>query len=98
MDLSSLKAFCNPYYADKDIMHNLSHIERVLRLALDMVDKGNYDAKRHILIYAAYFHGFIYDYESEIIFWLRKQDLPQDEIDHVVKAAGNRRKVVSPKP
>ncbi|MFT9495254.1 hypothetical protein [Anaerosolibacter sp.] len=87
MDLSILKEFCSPYYAHKDMVHNLSHIERVLKYALSIMDKGDYDVNRDILVYAAYFHGFIYHHETEIILWLRKQHLSPDEVDRIIKVA-----------
>jgi uncharacterized protein len=59
MDLSILKEFCSPYYTHKDMMHNLSHIERVLKYALNIMDKGSYDLNRGILVYAVYFHSSI---------------------------------------
>lgn len=60
MNLNNLRKFVYPFYQNKDIMHDLSHVERVL-ITLDGLIKyidGNYDYE--VIKYAAYFHGFIY--------------------------------------
>ena len=87
MDLLKIIEFVKPFYEKKDIMHNLSHIERVLKyvdklinIRLDAIDK-------EIVTYAAYFHGFIYSHENTIRGWLKSQNISEDCISKIVKVA-----------
>jgi len=66
-----LVKFAIPYYKNKDIMHDLSHIERVLKYVEKLVKSIDYKVDMDILIYGAYFHGFIYNGEKNIIQWLQ---------------------------
>ena len=42
MDTNKLIAFSEPYYANKDIMHNMWHIELVCKAARQIIQMGNY--------------------------------------------------------
>lgn len=46
-------------------MHDSSHIERVLKYVEKLLKEGKYEADIDILIYSAYFHGFIYNSEEK---------------------------------
>lgn len=79
--------FAKLFYESKDIIHNLSHIERVLKyvdkltdIRLDLVDK-------EIVTYAAYFHGIIYSHENSIRSWLISQDISENCINKIVKVS-----------
>jgi len=56
INLKNLVDFVKPYYMIKDIMHDLSHIERVLKYVEKLLKQGNYKADINILTYSAYFH------------------------------------------
>ncbi len=42
MDLNALVDFSVPYYATKDIMHNIRHIELVVKAAENIIHAGKY--------------------------------------------------------
>lgn len=84
---NKIKEYVIPYYADKDLMHDLSHIERVLnnvnKYVLNYQDEVNLD----IIRYAAYFHGIIYNFEREIRYWLLSTGLPRNITNLVITVA-----------
>ena len=55
-----IRKFAAPYYADKDIMHNMQHIDLVHKRLDKLIDDYKYDADYNTLLPALYFHGFIY--------------------------------------
>ena len=61
ININNLLDFVKPYYESKDIMHNLSHINRVLKYVGKLIKVSNYKYDKDILTYSTYFHGFIYD-------------------------------------
>jgi uncharacterized protein len=85
--MNDLLEFVTPYYEGKDIMHDLSHINRILLYVEKLLKMGNYKADIVIIKYAAYFHGFIYNSEQNIIRWLDNQELTRDVIDKIITAA-----------
>lgn len=87
MNTQALIQFCAPYYAGKDIMHNLWHIELTQRWIEKVIALGNYSPDREALEYALYFHGFIYSDEAAIRAWLADQKLSPDRIEQIVKIA-----------
>ena len=54
-----LLEFVKPYYADKDIMHNMWHIELVQKMVDRILSDSNYSVDEECLKLAIYFHGFI---------------------------------------
>lgn len=80
-----LREFSAPYYADKDIMHNMWHIDLVHRWVDRLIDDYNYDVDYDSLLLALYFHGFIYSNQADIEQWLKAQGLNDEEIAKVVK-------------
>ena len=87
INVDSLIIFVKPYYENKDIMHDLSHINRVLKYVGKILTLGNYKADLDILTYSAYFHGFVYNSEQRIIGWLKSQNISADNIDKVIKVS-----------
>ncbi|WP_346868379.1 MULTISPECIES: hypothetical protein [unclassified Clostridium] len=81
--------FVTPYYKNKDIMHDLSHIERILKYVERLVKSIDYkvDIDIDILIYGAYFHGFIYNSEKNIIQWLQSQNMSRSMIKKIINAS-----------
>jgi uncharacterized protein len=63
-NINELIEFVVPYYQNKDIMHNLSHIETVLKCT-DRISKHNgITINEDVIRYVAYFHGFVYNEED----------------------------------
>jgi len=79
-------SFSVPYYEGKDIMHNVTHIKRVL----DETDKLCVfypEADKDIIYAAGCFHGFIYSDEDRIRTFLREIGISNEEISSIIKAA-----------
>ncbi len=87
INIDNLLDFVKPYYENKDIMHNLSHIDRVLKYVEKLLKTCDYDVDMEVLTYAAYFHGFIYSNEKNVVHWLKAQGVSSDAIDRVIKAS-----------
>lgn len=87
MDEKALLEFVEPYYADKDIMHNMWHIELVKRMVDKILSAGNYRADEECLKLATYFHGFVYRDEEKIKQWMRKQGYDDETIARTIKIA-----------
>ena len=81
----ALIEFVEPYYKDKDIMHNMWHIELVQKMINKILETGNYDVDEESLILAMYFHGFIYRDEEKIREWLSLQGYSTDKIENTIK-------------
>lgn len=80
-----LREFSAPYYADKDIMHNMWHIDLVHRWVDKLIADYNYDVDYDSLLLALYFHGFIYSNQEDIEQWLKTQGMNDEKIAKVVK-------------
>lgn len=87
LDEKKLIEFITPYYADKDIMHNMWHIELVKKKIDKILEISNYKINYEFLILAMYFHGFIYSDEKRIRAWLNNQGYKDSEIDMITKIA-----------
>jgi len=87
MDKDKLIEFIRPYYANKDIMHNMWHIELVEKWVNKILNLNCYDANIEHLTFATYFHGFIYTHEDDVRAWLKDQNLSDEEICRIVKIA-----------
>jgi len=87
VDIEALEKFVVPYYQNKDIMHDISHIERVLKCVERLLKNTNESVDSEAIIYAAYFHGFIYSAENEIIVWLKNSGIPEEKINFITKVA-----------
>jgi uncharacterized protein len=85
VNIEEVEAFVDRDYVTKDIMHNLAHIYRIVKLASEIGKSYEHDPK--LLAIAAYFHGNIYFRELEIREFLRAKNLPQSDIDRVIKIA-----------
>lgn len=85
MNKNELLDFVTPYYADKDVTHNMWHIGLVIKYVEKIVKQGNYAVDHDKLILAAYFHGFIYSHEKEIRNWLAEQRFPERDIELIAR-------------
>lgn len=79
--------FVEPYYADKDIMHNMWHIELVRRMINGILSAGGYEVDEECLMLAAYFHGFIYRDEEGIRQWMMSQKYDDEMVSKTIKIA-----------
>ena len=97
INITDLRQFVRPYYENKDIMHDLSHIDRVLKAAnrLGKPYEGKID--HEVLMIATYYHGFIYKDEKRIREWLKAKGLSNDKIDKIVQVAWESQKKEIPK-
>lgn len=83
----ALIEFCTPYYAGKDIMHNMWHIELVKKMVDKIIAIGNYKVDQEQLLFATYFHGFIYTDEECIRSWMMEQGCNEAFISQVIRVA-----------
>ncbi len=83
----ALLEFASPYYEDKDIMHNMWHIELVQRMINRILSLSDYDVDEEALKLATYFHGFIYSDEEKIRQWLIEQNYNEEMISKTIKIA-----------
>lgn len=85
--LEELMGFVKPYYENKDIMHNMWHMELVKKKIDEIINMTNYTINYEYLILAMYFHGFIYTDEKKIRKWLKDKRYNNEEIDIIIKIA-----------
>lgn len=83
----ALLEFVKPYYIDKDIMHNMWHIELVRRMVNQILSVSNYRVDEDCLTLATYFHGFIYKEEDKIRQWMLTQNYDDEIILKTIKIA-----------
>ncbi len=96
MDEKELKRFVKPYYESKDIMHNFSHVLRILREAEKLAK--NYDIGKELLTYGAYLHGVVPKHEEAARQFLKKQGLSEQRINQIIQVAWESHKEVEPQP
>ncbi len=87
MNKTALLEFVSPYYADKDIMHDMWHIELVQRMIDRILSASNYEIDEECLTLATFFHGFIYSDEERIRQWMLAQKYNDEIIEKTVKIA-----------
>lgn len=79
--------FVEPYYIDKDIMHNMWHIELVKKMIDKIISISDYEIDEECLMLATYFHGFIYIDEEKIKKWMLSQNYDDKTISKTIKIA-----------
>jgi uncharacterized protein len=97
MDIHRLKQFCQPFYHHKDIMHDLTHIRRVLKVAYtakpykDQIDED-------VLTIGAYLHGMIDKQENrdQILNFLKDEGFSKEKVEAILVAAEESDKKVNP--
>lgn len=92
--IDKLEEFVKPFYEKKDIMHDLSHIKRILKIAKSLSKK--YKVDDSILTYGAYFHGIIYSNEQEVKDFLKKQKIPEEKIKKILQVSRESHKEEKP--
>ena len=93
----ALLEFVKPYYIEKDIMHNMWHIELVKKMVDKIVSISNYDVDTECLTLATYFHGFIYCDEKRIEQWMNAQGYDKKMIAKTIKIAWESQRNEKPK-
>ena len=83
----ALREFVEPYYIEKDIMHNMWHIELVRKMVDRIRSISNYEVNEESLILATFFHGVIYKAEEKIKQWLFEQNYGDEMISRTIKIA-----------
>lgn len=87
MNENRLKAFAEPYYRHKDIMHNMWHIELVRKWMDRIITLGTYQPDYECLLYALYFHGFIYTEETAVRNWLYSEGIDAKKADFIIRVS-----------
>lgn len=87
LDEQALIAFVEPYYIDKDIMHNMWHIELVNRMVKRILSVSSYNVDEECLTLATYFHGFIYRDEDKLKQWMLAQNFDAEIITKTITIA-----------
>jgi len=95
MNEEKLKKFVKPYYETKDIMHNFSHVLRILQEAKKLCK--NYDVDKELLTYGAYLHGLIPKHKETVKQFLRKEGLSKQRIKQIIQVAWESHKEAKPK-
>ncbi len=93
--MKKIKDFAGPLYAKKDIMHNLSHIERIVKRALGIAKM--HDCNKNILEIGGLFHGIIYSHKNKIQSFLRSIKLSNSAIQGTMQAANESQTNANPK-
>jgi uncharacterized protein len=97
IDKEKIEEFVKPYYQNKDIMHNMWHIELVRRTINKILRETEYDVNKDILEIAMYFHGFIYSDEEKIRNWLKENNIENDIIEKIIKVSWESQRPEEPK-
>ena len=97
MEDNDLINFIKPYYENKDIMHNMWHINLVKKEVDKILAISDYDVNYNNLLYALYFHGFIYSDENKIREFLNKHSFSNDDIENIIKIAWESQRGEEPK-
>ncbi|NNF33709.1 MAG: hypothetical protein HKN68_06355 [Saprospiraceae bacterium] len=88
--------FVRPFYDDKDIMHDLSHIERIKYKLDELAEKVDIPFNKEVTEIALYFHGIIYSHESLIKDLLQDLKYDPETIEWIVKVAWESQKESKP--
>lgn len=96
MSIKELEKFIKPYFDQKDLMHGLDHVKRILKIAIKLIKKYPKTDKETV-IYGAYFHSIIKTDENKIVSFLKKQNVSKEKINRIVHAALDSGKFAKPK-
>ena len=87
LNKNALIEFVEPYYSKKDIMHNMWHIELVLKMIDRIRSVCSYQIDDECLTLATYFHGFVYRDAEAIKQWMQAQGYKDEIISKAIKVA-----------
>lgn len=90
--------FINPYYSNKDTMHNMEHIQRVINLSLQMCNRYENQVNKELIFFGAYFHGLIYEDEirSKIKDFLKQLEFSSKKVTKIVEISFESQKDETP--
>ncbi len=94
--LEKMRQTLTVYYDDKDLMHDLSHIDRVLFTAQDLLDQSMDEVNEDLLHAGAYVHGLLDMEEDQLDQLLRSVDFNPIECKMIMKIANESRKDAFP--
>ena len=97
VDEKKLQKFIKHYYEDKDIMHNMWHIELVKKSINKILNQTQYDVNEDLLEMAMYFHGFIYRDEEKIKKQLKENDVSDETIEKTIQISWESQRLEEPK-
>jgi uncharacterized protein len=87
IEATAIEAFVEPLYAGKDVMHDLSHVRRVLQSARDLMGYYAEQVDEELIPCGAYFHGIIRQNEPRVVEFLTVAGLGTDRIRRIVQVA-----------
>lgn len=87
LTIKEIEDFVKPFYKGKDIVHNLSHIRRILKTAKMLMKHYENEIDKDLIVYGAYFHGIIYEKEKQIYKFLKSQGLPDKKINKILQVS-----------
>lgn len=88
--IEKTKSFVKPYYEQKNIMHDFSHIKRVLAIAQKL--SSSYQTDNELIELGAYFHGVIHKDEKKVIEFLVQEGISEERIQQIVQVAWDSQK------
>lgn len=95
-NVEAIKKFVQPFYLDKDIMHDFTHIERINYVLKDLEKAVNFKFDQHLAEAALYFHGIIYSHEALIREYLLKIGIAAEKTERIIKIAWESQKEHKP--
>lgn len=87
IDQENLKQFLIPLYKSKDIMHDLSHIKRVIVTLNSLLEKVQVEVDYEATVLGTYFHGVVLTEEDKIVQWLKSNGYSEEKTRHILQIA-----------
>jgi uncharacterized protein len=87
IEVTAIEGFVGPLYAGKDVMHDLSHVRRVLQSARDLMAHYIEQVDEELILCGAYFHGIIRHHEPQVVEFLALNGLGDDRIRQIIQVA-----------
>jgi uncharacterized protein len=87
IEATTIEAFVEPLYAGKDVMHDLSHVRRVLQSARALMAHYAGQVDEELILCGAYFHGIVRQHEPRVVEFLTVNGLCTDRIRRIVQVA-----------
>lgn len=87
MDIGEVVEFVTPFYKERDIMHNFSHIERICRKAVQIKQVMELAGDDEVLFMGCYFHGIIRKYNDEVRYFLQNSSIEKKRIEKIIQCA-----------
>jgi len=94
--INDIIEFVKPFYRDKDIMHDFTHIERIQHALEKLKKTSELGFDGELAEAALYFHGIIYSHEAQINRFLVEINVPPEEIALMIKVAWESQKESKP--